>query len=219
MGGPEVGCQHWPSDLQLGLVAAYARRVSSCVTLPQLQDWTSQVSEDAEGIVSFSYRTQPDDPPDVQTIQKQMAIVAWQPGPNRVVQVPDLVRAATTLTPHTSTCPGGEHTSDTCPCACSWRVSGVDCAAVVLQCLLKTDQPPHPCLNVGYRNAHSGGGGVAEGGGGAGAGAGAVPAAAAGAEPAATLGPSVRAAGLWAGPAQPGADCHEAASPPAAVVG
>ena len=50
------------------------------------------MSEDAEGIVSFSYRTQPDDPPDVQTIQKQMAIVAWQPGPNRVVQVPDLVR-------------------------------------------------------------------------------------------------------------------------------
>jgi hypothetical protein len=58
----------------------------------QVQDWTSQVSEDAEGIVSFRYRTQPDDPPDVQTIQKQMAIVAWQPGPNRVVQVPDLVR-------------------------------------------------------------------------------------------------------------------------------
>lgn len=61
-----------------------------------LQDWTSQVSEDAEGIVSFRYRTQPDDPPDVQTIQKQMAIVAWQPGPNRVVQVPDLVRCLVT---------------------------------------------------------------------------------------------------------------------------
>lgn len=58
------------------------------------------MSEDAEGIVSFSYRTQPDDPPDVQTIQKQMAIVAWQPGPNRVVQVPDLVRALTSLIPH-----------------------------------------------------------------------------------------------------------------------
>eukprot|EP00798_Chlamydomonas_sp_ICE-L_P010674 gene10674-12363_t len=27
-------------------------------------------------------------PPDVQAIQKQMAIVAWQPGPNRVLQVP-----------------------------------------------------------------------------------------------------------------------------------
>lgn len=38
--------------------------------------------------MTFTYRTQPDDPPDVQTIQKQMAIVAWQPGPNRVVEVP-----------------------------------------------------------------------------------------------------------------------------------
>ena len=55
------------------------------------QDWTTQVSEDAEGVVSFQYRTKPDDPPDVQTIQKQMAIVAWQPGPNRIVQVPDVV--------------------------------------------------------------------------------------------------------------------------------
>mmetsp|Transcript_14404 Transcript_14404/g.43553 ORF Transcript_14404/g.43553 Transcript_14404/m.43553 type:complete len:374 (+) Transcript_14404:85-1206(+) len=52
------------------------------------QDWTTQVSEDAEGIVSFRYRTQPDEPPDVQTIQKQMAIVAWQPGPNRLVHLP-----------------------------------------------------------------------------------------------------------------------------------
>ena len=38
--------------------------------------------------MTFTYRTQPDNPPDVQTIQKQMAIVAWQPGPNKVVQVP-----------------------------------------------------------------------------------------------------------------------------------
>ncbi len=56
-----------------------------------MQDWTKQESEDAEGVVTFSYRTQPDNPPDVQTIQKQMAIVAWQPGPNRVVQVPSQV--------------------------------------------------------------------------------------------------------------------------------
>ena len=27
-----------------------------------------------------------------QVIQKQMAIVAWQPGPNRIVQVPTEVR-------------------------------------------------------------------------------------------------------------------------------
>ena len=57
------------------------------------QDWTKQESEDAEGIVTFSYRTEREDsPPDVATIQKQMAIVAWQPGPNRVVQVPTQVR-------------------------------------------------------------------------------------------------------------------------------
>lgn len=56
-----------------------------------MQDWTKQESEDAEGVVTFSYRTEPDNPPDVQTIQKQMAIVAWQPGPNRVVQVPPQV--------------------------------------------------------------------------------------------------------------------------------
>ncbi len=42
--------------------------------------------------MTFTYRTQPDSPPDVQTIQKQMAIVAWQPGPNKVVQVPSEVR-------------------------------------------------------------------------------------------------------------------------------
>ncbi len=59
--------------------------------MPLLQDWTKQESEDAEGVVTFSYRTEPDNPPDVQTIQKQMAIVAWQPGPNRVVLVPTRV--------------------------------------------------------------------------------------------------------------------------------
>ncbi len=33
-------------------------------------------------------------PPDVQKITKQMAIVAWQPGPNRLLQVPTEVRGA-----------------------------------------------------------------------------------------------------------------------------
>ncbi len=43
--------------------------------------------------MTFSYRTEREDsPPDVPTIQKQMAIVAWQPGPNRVVQVPSQAR-------------------------------------------------------------------------------------------------------------------------------
>ena len=41
--------------------------------------------------MTFTYRTQPEGPPDVQQIQKQMAIVAWQPGPNRIVQVPSQV--------------------------------------------------------------------------------------------------------------------------------
>ena len=43
----------------------------------------------------------------MQTIQKQMAIVAWQPGPNRIVQLPDLVRVSVHLQwslPRTSWC-------------------------------------------------------------------------------------------------------------------
>ena len=55
------------------------------------QDWTKQESVDAEGVVTFTYRTQPDEPPDIKTIQKQMAIVAWQPGSNRVVETPSEV--------------------------------------------------------------------------------------------------------------------------------
>ena len=68
-----------------------------------MQDWTKQENEDAEGVVSFSYRTKPEEPPDVQTIQKQMAIVAWQPGPNRIVQVPSQVIQ---LLPHLCGCQG-----------------------------------------------------------------------------------------------------------------
>lgn len=53
------------------------------------QDWTQQVNESSEGKVEYSYRIQPDtSPPDVQKITKAMAIVAWQPGPNRILQVP-----------------------------------------------------------------------------------------------------------------------------------
>ncbi|CAD7703666.1 unnamed protein product [Ostreobium quekettii] len=54
------------------------------------QDWTKQEDEDAEGVMEWTYRTgtEPGRPPDVQTIRKQMAIVDWQPGPNRVVDVP-----------------------------------------------------------------------------------------------------------------------------------
>eukprot|EP00877_Chromochloris_zofingiensis_P003243 jgi/Chrzof1/1291/Cz10g01130.t1 len=54
------------------------------------EDWIKLENEDAEGLVEVTYRTgsEPGKPPDVQVIQKQMAIVAWQPGPNRIVQVP-----------------------------------------------------------------------------------------------------------------------------------
>lgn len=46
------------------------------------------MSRDSEGLVSYSYRMEPEMPLDVQQIQKQMAIVAWQPGPNRFIQTP-----------------------------------------------------------------------------------------------------------------------------------
>lgn len=55
------------------------------------QVWTNQQDEDAEGVVEVTYRSGdvPGQPPDVQKIRKQMAIVDWQPGPNRVIQIPD----------------------------------------------------------------------------------------------------------------------------------
>lgn len=54
------------------------------------QVWTKQEDGDSEGVVDITYRSgnEPGQPPDVQTIRKQMAIVDWQPGPNRVLQVP-----------------------------------------------------------------------------------------------------------------------------------
>jgi len=46
--------------------------------------------------MEWTYRTgtEPGRPPDVQTIRKQMAIVDWQPGPNRVVDVPTVEELA-----------------------------------------------------------------------------------------------------------------------------
>lgn len=57
---------------------------------PLFQVWTNQQDEDSEGIVEVTYRTgtTPGQPPDVHKIRKQMAIVDWQPGPNRVIQIP-----------------------------------------------------------------------------------------------------------------------------------
>ena len=53
--------------------------------------WTNQQNEDSEGVVEVTYRSgkSPGQPPDVHKIRKQMAIVDWQPGPNRVIQIPD----------------------------------------------------------------------------------------------------------------------------------
>eukprot|EP00191_Tetraselmis_sp_GSL018_P008919 CAMPEP_0177609106 /NCGR_PEP_ID=MMETSP0419_2-20121207/18882_1 /TAXON_ID=582737 /ORGANISM="Tetraselmis sp., Strain GSL018" /LENGTH=346 /DNA_ID=CAMNT_0019103949 /DNA_START=255 /DNA_END=1296 /DNA_ORIENTATION=+ len=51
------------------------------------QDWTKQENEDAEGVVT-TFRVSPGETPDVQSITKKMAIVAWQPGPNRILVVP-----------------------------------------------------------------------------------------------------------------------------------
>lgn len=77
---------HW---LETGLRQAAAARAA----LPRAQDWTQQVNEATEGMVEYTYRIEPDTrPPDIQKITKQMAIVAWQPGPNRILQVPTEVR-------------------------------------------------------------------------------------------------------------------------------
>lgn len=64
------------------------------VFLPQ--DWTKlEIDDEHQGLVEITYRSSSntlEPPPDLQAIQKQMAIVAWQPGPNRVLQVPSEVR-------------------------------------------------------------------------------------------------------------------------------
>jgi len=75
-----------------GRVCALLDWIATSLALA-LQDWTKIENEDAEGLVEVTYRSgsEPGRPPDIQVIQKKMAIVAWQPGPNRVVAVPDEV--------------------------------------------------------------------------------------------------------------------------------
>lgn len=79
---PFLSALHWPAFLRCDEL-----RLS-------VQDWTKIENEDAEGVVDVTYRSgsEPGRPPDIQIIQKQMAIVAWQPGPNRMIQVPLEVR-------------------------------------------------------------------------------------------------------------------------------
>lgn len=67
-----------------------------------MQDWTQQANDGSEGVVEVEYRSASEAgrQPDVQIITKQMAIVAWQPGPNRILQVPTEVSdRRTTLVP------------------------------------------------------------------------------------------------------------------------
>lgn len=90
------GAGEAPCAATLLLRATFAFRVAHprlCTisrTFSLTQDWTKIENQDAEGVVDITYRSgsEPGRPPDIQIIQKQMAIVAWQPGPNRVVQVP-----------------------------------------------------------------------------------------------------------------------------------
>ncbi|KAG1677437.1 hypothetical protein FOA52_001892 [Chlamydomonas sp. UWO 241] len=77
----------WSCEVQLqaGL------RIEHKYVILEEQDWAPLVDLDSQGVVDMvTYRTgkEPSRPPTPQTIQKQMAIVAWQPGPNRIVQVP-----------------------------------------------------------------------------------------------------------------------------------
>ena len=80
-----------PTDIwQVDVELPAGSRVEYKYVVLEEQDWTRQVNESTEGTVEYSYRVTPDDsPPDVQHITKQMAIVAWQSGSNRVLQVPD----------------------------------------------------------------------------------------------------------------------------------
>lgn len=72
------------------LLLPAGQRIEYKYVILEEQDWTKLENEDSEGLVEVSYRSgsEPGRPPDIQVIQKQMAIVAWQPGPNRIVQVP-----------------------------------------------------------------------------------------------------------------------------------
>lgn len=59
---------------------------------PLVQEWTKISNPNSQGIVKKHRSGQlPESPPDNQTIQLQMAIVSWQPGPNRVLEVPTQV--------------------------------------------------------------------------------------------------------------------------------
>lgn len=75
----------WMVDIELPA----GTRIEYKYVILEEQDWTQQVNQSTEGKVEYTYRVSPDEnPPDIRRITKQMAIVAWQAGPNRILQVP-----------------------------------------------------------------------------------------------------------------------------------
>eukprot|EP00200_Dunaliella_tertiolecta_P001217 CAMPEP_0202362156 /NCGR_PEP_ID=MMETSP1126-20121109/14434_1 /ASSEMBLY_ACC=CAM_ASM_000457 /TAXON_ID=3047 /ORGANISM="Dunaliella tertiolecta, Strain CCMP1320" /LENGTH=305 /DNA_ID=CAMNT_0048956257 /DNA_START=181 /DNA_END=1098 /DNA_ORIENTATION=+ len=76
----------WTCEVELQA----GQRIEYKYVVLEEQDWTRIVNEESQGLVEIKYRTglEPAQPPNVQAIQRQMAIVAWQPGPNRILHVP-----------------------------------------------------------------------------------------------------------------------------------
>lgn len=75
----------WMVDMELPA----GTRIEYKYVILEEQDWTQQVNQSSEGKVEYTYRVSPDqNPPDIRRITKQMAIVAWQSGPNRILHVP-----------------------------------------------------------------------------------------------------------------------------------
>ncbi|GFR41722.1 hypothetical protein Agub_g2473 [Astrephomene gubernaculifera] len=68
---------------------AAGQRIEYKYVVLEEQEWTNLADKYAQGYVEVPYRTaaDPGRPPDPREIVA-MAIVAWQPGPNRVLQVP-----------------------------------------------------------------------------------------------------------------------------------
>eukprot|EP01026_Neomeris_dumetosa_P073786 TRINITY_DN7629_c0_g1_i13.p2 TRINITY_DN7629_c0_g1~~TRINITY_DN7629_c0_g1_i13.p2 ORF type:complete len:444 (-),score=75.91 TRINITY_DN7629_c0_g1_i13:1312-2643(-) len=82
----------WTRELQLPV----GMQVEYKYVILERQDWI-KIQDDsvAEGMVTIPapprYRTgfSPEPPPQIEQIEEKMAIVSWQPGPNRVLKVPD----------------------------------------------------------------------------------------------------------------------------------
>lgn len=77
----------WTADTML---PAGARLEYKYVILEE-QGWTRQTRSDAEGVVEYEWRSDsgsPSPPPAPAVVARAMAIVAWQPGANRVLAVP-----------------------------------------------------------------------------------------------------------------------------------